>query len=67
MACATIDGIAALRAVVEAFERGEKLSYTGRLVVTDPDTPATVQMVLDEDDFAALKQLAGGGGGNGHR
>jgi hypothetical protein len=39
---------------VDAFQRGEKLSYTGHLIVTDPDTPATVQMVLDEDDFAAL-------------
>jgi hypothetical protein len=46
-------------AMVDAFRRGQKLSYTGRLVVTDPDSPSTVQMVLDEDDYAVLVAMAG--------
>lgn len=41
-------------ALVDAFARGQKLSYTGHLVVTDPDSPATVSMVLDEADYAVL-------------
>jgi hypothetical protein len=45
--------------MVDAFRRGQKLSYTGRLVVTDPDSPSTVQMVLDEDDYAVLVAMAG--------
>jgi hypothetical protein len=44
-----------LWALVDALERGHKLSYTGALVVTDPDGPDSVQMVLDEDDFKVLK------------
>lgn len=51
-------GIGSVLALIEALERGDKLAYTGNLVVTDPDTEATVQMVLDADDFAALKALA---------
>lgn len=49
----TLTGV--IYALVEALERGDKLSYTGHLVVTDPDSEASVQMVLDEDDFAVLK------------
>lgn len=51
-----IFGVAA--AMVDAFKAGQKLSYTGHLVVTDPDSPSTVQMVLDEDDYAVLTMAA---------
>lgn len=53
---ADLNGV--IRALVDAFERGEKLAYTGHLVVTDPDSDSSVQMVLDEEDFAILKGAA---------
>lgn len=44
-----------IRALIDALERGDKLFYTGNLVVSAPDDNTSVQMVLDEEDFAILK------------
>jgi hypothetical protein len=44
------DELGALNALIEAFERGENLFHTGRLVVNRPVDDSSCQMVLDEDD-----------------